>query len=216
MVQPTSPARGPRKFNQRVRFVFKIIVCKSSADVQPMISQYSANNHHDFSQPFQACLSTDISANATWMATIRTEPRAQILPPLSDTVGWSFLSYLYDLLHGLWLGIGRDAVGACGAWVLDLIELSEDDVEKSFRRVVRLLPAPWTFAWPRWSQLSRLWHCGQLFLPPFCAESVLLQNICLFPRREVASRTRAGASGCVRMALMRVPTHLRQCRQFSV
>ena len=123
MVQPTSPARGPRKFNQRVRFVFKIIVCKSSADVQPMISQYSANNHHDFSQPFQACLSTDISANATWMATIRTEPRAQILPPLSDTVGWSFLSYLYDLLHGLWLGIGRDAVGA---WVLDLIELSED------------------------------------------------------------------------------------------
>jgi len=57
----------------------------------------------------EALLHTDVSDTAAWITTIATQTTN--LPPLAAAVGWHWNSYFADLLHTVWLGIGRDAVG---------------------------------------------------------------------------------------------------------
>ena len=67
-------------------------------------------------------LSTDLSDSAGWLSSVLEEPRNPAnLPPLSKAAGWSFFCYFMDLLHTIWLGIGRDAVGS---FIVDILECS--------------------------------------------------------------------------------------------
>ena len=63
-------------------------------------------------------LFTDVRVNASWIATARVQHES--LPPMAAALGWHWHGYFADVLHTVWLGVGRDAVGS---WVMELLDV---------------------------------------------------------------------------------------------
>ena len=80
-----------------------------------------------FRNPETAC--TDVRPDAGWVRTVRSTPQPGQLPPLAAALGWSFLSYFVDLLHVVYLGVARDAVGS---FIADLVEFCSETLESLF------------------------------------------------------------------------------------
>jgi len=74
------------------------------------------------SQSVPGLLYTDVGPNAGWIATIQEQ--GDNLPPLAATPGWHWNSYFADVLHTVWLGVGRDAVGSWCPFQISVYALS--------------------------------------------------------------------------------------------